>query len=255
MPRRITAGTVGRQVLGDIVTENNSLQSIVQNANLVLEPNGTGIVVSESDVLINGNNALRLSDADTNYVALKAPAGLSSNYTLTLPTDDGGTNQTLVTNGSGVLSWSTTSITITESASDNNAWFPTFISPAQRTAGSNAVSYISSGKFEFNPSSGTLTTTALVETSSIALKENISPIQNGLDSILKLAGVTYDRKDGSSKNEAGLIAEEVYQILPNVVSTDKNGNPYGINYTKLSAYLIEAVKSLSTEIQQLKQAK
>lgn len=98
---------------------------------------------------------------------------------------------------------------------------------------------------------GTLSCASLVETSSIAYKENVNPITNALDAILQLAGVTYDRKDGSSVNEAGLIAEDTAKILPNLV-TYKDGKPEGINYTKLSAYLIEAVKELTKEIKSLK---
>lgn len=106
----------------------------------------------------------------------------------------------------------------------------------------------SSGNF----AAGTITATAFTETSSIALKENINPISDGLSSILSLSGVTYDRKDGSYKKEAGLIAEDVYQVLPNLVSLNKEGYPEGINYTKLTAYLIEAVKELKTELDSLK---
>jgi hypothetical protein len=106
----------------------------------------------------------------------------------------------------------------------------------------------SSGNF----AAGTITATAFTETSSIALKENISPINNALSSILSLNGVVYDRKDGSRKNEAGLIAEEVYQILPNLIGTDKEGKPESVNYSKLTAYLIEAVKELKLEIDSLK---
>jgi hypothetical protein len=100
--------------------------------------------------------------------------------------------------------------------------------------------------------SGRLTVFDLVETSSIAFKENVNPIEDALNSILKLSGVVYDRKDGSTKNEAGLIAEEVFKVIPNIVTTDSDGNPYGIAYTKLTAYLIESIKSLKEEIDTLK---
>jgi hypothetical protein len=93
---------------------------------------------------------------------------------------------------------------------------------------------------------GAIVASSITETSSIALKENINPIENALNLLTKLNGVTYDRKDGSSKNEAGLIKEDVEQILPNVVSGD------GIQYTKLTAYLIEAIKVLKNEIDELK---
>ena len=98
---------------------------------------------------------------------------------------------------------------------------------------------------------GQMTATSIVETSSIAFKENVNPINNALESVMQLAGVTYDRKD-NKEHEAGLIAEQVYKIIPELVSLDANGKPHGIKYTKLTAYLIEAVKSLKAEINGLK---
>jgi len=99
---------------------------------------------------------------------------------------------------------------------------------------------------------GTLSCTTLTETSSITFKENVNPISNALDNITKLVGVTYDRKDGSAKQKAGLIAEEVEQVLPNVVQKDNDGNPSSIAYTNLIAYLIESIKELKQEIDILK---
>jgi hypothetical protein len=92
----------------------------------------------------------------------------------------------------------------------------------------------------------------ITENSSIVYKENVNPIMGALDAITSLVGVTYDRKSGTNKNEAGLIAEEVYKVLPNLVEMTEDGKPHGIMYTKLTAYLIEAVKSLKAEIDSLK---
>jgi hypothetical protein len=99
---------------------------------------------------------------------------------------------------------------------------------------------------------GRITCTQLVETSTIAVKENINPITNALENILKLTGVIYDRKDKSFTNEPGLIAEDVYKIIPNLVTTDENGKPYGVQYTKLVAYLVEAIKDQQEQINELK---
>ena len=99
---------------------------------------------------------------------------------------------------------------------------------------------------------GNLTCQSLTETSSIAYKENVNPIDGALDKLIQLTGVTYDRINGKNKNEAGLIAEEVYPVIPNVVSKNEDGSPDGINYSKLTAYLIEAVKTLKQEVDQLK---
>jgi hypothetical protein len=70
--------------------------------------------------------------------------------------------------------------------------------------------------------------------------------------IMQMTGVVYDRKDGSSKNEAGLIAEDVYKVSPNLVGLDAEGNPHSIQYTKIGVYLIEAVKLLKQEIDAIK---
>ena len=99
---------------------------------------------------------------------------------------------------------------------------------------------------------GRLTVSQIVETSSIAFKENVNPLTNALDMIMQLTGVSYDRKDKSATNEAGLIAEDVNKIMPNIVVKDENGNPYGIQYTKIVAYLVEAIKDQQTQINELK---
>jgi hypothetical protein len=63
-----------------------------------------------SNVTIGAQGDLRLADsAGGEYIALQAPATVASNVTLTLPDTAGSADQALVTNGSGVLSWSTIS--------------------------------------------------------------------------------------------------------------------------------------------------
>jgi hypothetical protein len=56
------------------------------------------------------------TDNGTNYVAIKAPDSIASNLTLTLPSADGTNGQALVTNGSGTLSFTTLSTTLTYSS-------------------------------------------------------------------------------------------------------------------------------------------
>jgi hypothetical protein len=97
-----------------------------------------------------------------------------------------------------------------------------------------------------------VTATTFTETSSLALKENFRPIENPLEKVLQLLGQIYDRKDGSSKDEAGLVAEDVYKIIPNLVKTDSNGNPESVFYSRLSVYLLESIKVLNDEIAILK---
>lgn len=63
-------------------------------------------VTATGDITLNAQQELRLADSDSsNYIALKAPATVGSNVTLTFPNTDGNADQYLQTNGSGVLSW------------------------------------------------------------------------------------------------------------------------------------------------------
>ena len=72
MARRISTGKLGRPILGNISVEDSTFGSVIANADVVLEPNGTGVARSTTDFQVDGANALRLADSDnTNYVAFK----------------------------------------------------------------------------------------------------------------------------------------------------------------------------------------
>lgn len=248
MGRRVTNGTVGSAGLGNFTVSGTTLVG-PSNSDITLDPVGTGVLKVAGDTQLNAQGDLRFSDADSsNWVAFQAPATVATNVTWTLPATDGTAGQALTTNASGTLSWATNTVTISDETT-NATRYLTF---AASTSGTASTVYISSAKFTVNPSTGVLTTVSITESSSIALKENVSPIENALDSIMQLVGVTYDRRDGSKQDEAGLIAEDVNKILPNLVTKDQDGNPDAIHYTKLTAYLIEAVKSLKAEINGLK---
>jgi Chaperone of endosialidase len=84
--------------------------------------------------------------------------------------------------------------------------------------------------------------------SSRRWKTNIHTLRGALDKVERLRGVSYDRKD-SGKHEIGVIAEEVGAILPEVVSWEKNGkDATGVDYGRLTALLIEALKEQQTQI-------
>ncbi len=74
-------------------------------------PQFTGLTLT-SDETLNAQSDLRFADADSsNWAAFQAPTTIASNYTLTMPADDGTALQFLQTDGSGVLSWATPTVT------------------------------------------------------------------------------------------------------------------------------------------------
>ena len=81
------------------------------------------------------------------------------------------------------------------------------------------------------------------------LKKNIETIQNPLEKIMQLRGVTFNWKKDNTPN-IGLIAQEVEQVFPELV-TGTEGNK-SVAYSNLVAPLIEATKAQQQEIQDLK---
>ena len=240
MARKISAGLVGEPSVGAI--------NVAPTAVLTTTTNQT--IGFANDVILNTQSDLRFGDADSsNWVAFQAPATIASNVTWTLPATDGTNRQIITTNGSGTLSWQSPAVNIDNNTSDSATHFVTFTNATSDTTITGLRR--SSTGMTFQPSTGTLTVTNFVESSSITLKENIVPIENALDSILKLSGVTYNRKD-TKVSEAGLIAEWVDEVLPDLVTKDTSGNTEGVKYTKLTAYLIEAIKTLKKEIDEIK---
>lgn len=74
---------------------------------LAITTGGTERAFFDSSGLnIKGQLDLRLYDSDSsNYAAIQAPSTIGTNYTLTLPADDGDDGEVLTTNGSGVCDW------------------------------------------------------------------------------------------------------------------------------------------------------
>jgi hypothetical protein len=89
---------------------------------------------------------------------------------------------------------------------------------------------------------GRVKANAFVTYSSKRYKDTIQKIENPLDILDKINGVTYQWKD-SGRSDIGFIAEDVGKILPCVVDYEKNGvDAIAMDYTRINAVLVEAVK-------------
>ena len=126
---------------------------------------------------------------------------------------------------------------------------------ARNGSGTNTLNIDSSGNGTFN---GNVTAY-----SDIRLKEDVKTIDNALDKVCKLRGVEYTRKQ-TGVREIGVIANEVKEVVPELVTvTDLRSdiNPDELNDVHVMKYqntvglLIEAIKDLKAEIEELKKAK
>ena len=91
--------------------------------------------------------------------------------------------------------------------------------------------------------------------SDIRFKNNITPITNALDKLSKIGGYTFEWNEIShketGKKDIGVVAQEVEEILPEIVQTRSNGYK-AVDYQKLTALLIESVKEQQVIIDDLK---
>lgn len=86
------------------------------------------------------------------------------------------------------------------------------------------------------------------------LKTDISNIENGLDKVMQMQGVQYKRNDvENAQQQIGVLAQDMEAILPEVVLTaDDEMQTKSVDYGKITAVLIEAIKELKAEIDELK---
>ena len=79
-------------------------------------------------------------------------------------------------------------------------------------------------------------------------KSNITRIENALDKVCQLSGYTFDYLD---ERKTGVIAQEVKEVLPEAVYGSEDTS-YSVAYGNLAGIIIEAIKELKNEIQELK---
>ena len=106
---------------------------------------------------------------------------------------------------------------------------------------------------------GIWTTGNVTAYSDIAVKTNLEVIPNALEKVCSISGYTYDRTDFvpdpetgemPETRQAGVVAQEVEKVLPEVVSGEE-GNK-NVAYGNMVSILIEAIKELKTEVDELK---
>jgi hypothetical protein len=108
--------------------------------------------------------------------------------------------------------------------------------------------------------SGDIIANSIAGSSDARFKTNVTPIVNPLQKVLALRGVNFDWKKNefptrsfSENRSVGFIAQEVEKILPEVVQTEKNAEGYkSVQYDKVVALLVEAIKEQQKQIDSLK---
>jgi len=287
MARKVNGGLSGSPSVGALNVAPTAVVTAATDQDITLSPIGTGRLVSTGNFQLNAQADLRFADSDSsNWVGFQAPATITADVLWTLPATDGTNGQVLTTNSTGTLSWTSKSVTLTDQTSSATTHYPLFTASS---SGDVTGVNVSTTKMTYQPSTGRMTlagaqtasnTTSgtLVVTggvgisgalyvgadiysyasSDIRLKENLSKIDNSLEKLLKISGYEYhwnkiaqEMYPERTMQDVGVIAQEVKEIVPSAVVEREDGY-LAVRYDKLIPLLIEAVKALKAEIEDMK---
>jgi len=87
--------------------------------------------------------------------------------------------------------------------------------------------------------------------SSRRYKNDIRPLDIGSDKVLDMQPVRF-RWKSTGKEDVGLIAEEVQQVVPDLVTYDASGEPAGVKYDRIAVYLLQTIKEQDKAIRELR---
>jgi hypothetical protein len=258
----LIGGTIPNSALA-----NNTISGKILGSNLDTLTIGTGL----SGTSYNGSAPITI--ANTGVLSVTTNTGLSTNASATGNVTITNTGVTSAVAGTAIsVSGATGAVTINNTGVTSNvagtgvsvsgATGAVTISIGQAVATSSNVQFNSLGV----GTAGSGTTGEIRATADITayyssderLKENITPIENPIEKLMAINGVTFDWKEGfdevhSHKGaDTGVIAQQIEAIgLPDTVNTRENGYK-AVRYEKLNALLIEGFKAQQGEINELK---
>ena len=232
-------------------------------AALSANTSGTGNTASGLEALVQnstgGENVavglygLYLNTTGSSNTAIGAYSGYTGDFSYITGSNNTmlGTNAGLLTGtltnataiGANAQVWQSNAIVLGGTKGVNGATTDTFVAIADSTP---------TNIFTIGQGHGQALADGWTTYSSRRWKTNIQTLPDALAKVEKLRGVSYDLKD-SGKHEVGVIAEEVGAVVPEVVTFEENGkDARGVDYSRLTALLIEAVKAEQKQIAALR---
>ena len=224
------------------IGDGSDLQILHDGFNSRIKDEGTGFLIHSS----NGDGILLQSSNGQNLAKFLTPGAggaceLYHSYSKKLETTSSGISVTgAVYSSTGVFGEGTA----------NNIDFTTDDRMGIHINGSEEFRFEADGDFHADGDVYAFSTTIASDEN---LKDNITTITDAVTKVEAIKGVTFKWRENNSES-AGVIAQDVEKILPEVVRTVSNpdGNSYkAVNYGGLTSILIEAIKDLSARIKVL----
>jgi cytoskeletal protein CcmA (bactofilin family) len=205
-----------------------------------------GAVNMATTLLVTGETTLQthLNMGDDDQIKLGASADLKIYHD--------GSNSYVSDTGTGSLVISGSAVSIVNAAGTENMIFA--------TENGAVTLYYDNGAKIATTSAGVQVTGTITASGDITafsdrrLKTDIKPITNALPKVMQMQGVYYKRNDIENPPQSiGVIAQDMEAILPEIIHTaDDDMQTKSVDYGKLCAILIESIKELKTELNELK---
>jgi len=248
----------------NVIQFNDASQNIGATSNAILDINATDEIELNA-TLVDVNANLDVSGTTVSAGVLTANAGVvvdnitidgteidlsSGDLTLDVAGDiildaDGG--EVLfhdATTAMGHISMASSNITLKSLVSDKDIIFQ----------GNDGGSGITALTLDMSAAGAATFNNDVTAFSDARLKENVETIDNALDKVCAMRGVTFNRIDNENgERQMGVIAQEIQDIVPEVVKVnDDEDNTLSVSYGNLVGVLIESIKELKSEIEELK---
>lgn len=206
-------------------------------ANTILEISGTGS-------RLNVKTSAEISNVFSNNITIKQNTVANVIYANSIVFPDG-TTLGSQTSSDIIVTLNTygNTLNVVDDTTSINTVYPLMALSAN---GIPTRIYASSTKLYYNVSTGQINSTNFNSLSDLNAKKDIETIKNALETLLQLRGVTFKWKDNDAKS-IGVIAQEVEQYLPEVVSTGENGEK-SVSYGSIVGLVIEAIKELNGRV-------
>ena len=188
-------------------------------ANLTITADGTVGINSTGDMTLDSSGDIIL-DADGADILLK----------------DGGTSWGQLINDS-------TDFRIHSNVSDKDIKF----------TGNDGGSVITACTLDMSAAGAATFNNDVTAFSDARLKDNVETIPNALETVCAMRGVNFTRNDNNDQPGTGVIAQEMQEVFPVVVKENNDeDNTLSVSYGNLVGVLIESIKELKAEIDELK---
>jgi hypothetical protein len=245
----ITTGTWNASTIA--TTRGGTGQTTYTNGQLLIGSTASGslskatLTAGENITITNGGGSITIASTTPNL------SYTSSTASGTVNISGGGTSATIpaaTASIAGLVTTGTQTIAGIKTFNNGTASSNTTTGTVVITGGLGVSGAINAG--------GDITAYA---SSDIRLKKNIKAIPDALEKVMQISGVTYNWNEHAhevenkdmSVNEVGVIAQEINDILPEVITTRDNGY-MAVRYEKIVPLLIEAIKELNEQVKSLK---